>query len=212
MDQNGHLKVSRAETLKDTTPQERGLFCLLNGMYSLPTQELVNFLHSRIDGRVAIEIGAGTGTLAAALSIPATDNRQQEDGEIKAFYDLIRQTTVPYGDHVEKLDAASAVAKYRPQVVIACWVTHLYDPAHPCAEGSETGVNEAAIIASCDEYIFIGNEKVHQHKPIWALPHEKLTPSWIYSRAMNGSKDFIGIWRRSKDEVQGNGEKFGLVT
>jgi hypothetical protein len=59
-------------------------------------------------------------------------------------------------------------------------------------------VDEAAIIASCEEYISIGNERVHAAKPIWALPHEKLTPPWLYSRALNGSADFIASWRRQR--------------
>lgn len=104
----------------------------------------------------------------------------------------------PTEKNVEKLDAAAAVAKYRPNVVIACWVTHRFDPYRPYAGGSVTGVDEASIIESCDEYIFIGNEHVHAHKPIWKMPHEKLTPRWLYSRAVNGSREFIATWRRSQ--------------
>ena len=83
-------------------------------------------------------------------------------------------------------------------MVVSCWVTHLYDPARGQAGGSATGIDEAALIASCDEYISIGNEHVHAGKPIWALPHEKLTPPWLYSRAINGSPDYIAIWRRGE--------------
>lgn len=90
---------------------------------------------SRIKGRIAIEIGAGHGVLAGALSIPATDNRQQEDPELRAYYAQIGQSTVPYGENVEKLDAAAAVAKYRPNIVVACWVTHRFDPKRPHAGG-----------------------------------------------------------------------------
>ncbi len=42
---------------------------------------------------------------------------------------------IPYGKTVEKLDADAAVRKYRPKVVIACWVTHRFDPAQPHAGG-----------------------------------------------------------------------------
>lgn len=171
------------------------LFGVRNGVYGLPTAELCDFLRGRIGGRTAIEIGAGTGALARALGIVATDNRQQEGAAVRAHYQRLGQPTVPYGPNVEKLDAHRAVERHRPQVVIACWVTHRFDPKAPDAGGSETGVDEAAIIASCEEYIFIGNEHVHHYKPIWKLPHEKLTPSWLYSRAINGTRDFIGIWR-----------------
>lgn len=173
------------------------MFGVRNGVYSIPTIELVDFLRTRIGGRRAIEIGAGTGELAKALGIPATDNRQQEEPGLKAYYAQLGQPTVPYGDHVERLDASEAVAKYKPEVVIACWVTHRFDPARESAGGSTSGVDEAAIIAACDEYIFIGNEQVHAQKPIWALPHEKATPPWIYSRAANGSPDFVATWRRT---------------
>lgn len=53
-------------------------------------------------------------------------------------------------------------------------------------------------IESYDEYIFIGNEHVHAHKPIWKMLHEKLTPQWLYSRAVNGSREFIATWCRSQ--------------
>ena len=198
LDDRGRLRLSSARTLARTTAQERLLFGVCQGVYSFPTDELCDYLRSRIEGRIAIEIGAGHGLLAKALCIPATDNRQQEDPELRAYYAHIGQPTVPYGDNVEKLDAAAAVAKYRPDVVIACWVTHRFDPDRPDAGGSVTGVDEASLIASCDEYIFVGNEHVHAHKPIWELPHEKVTPPWLYSRAVNGSREFIATWRRSR--------------
>lgn len=196
LDDAGQLRIVPASTFEQTTAHERFLFGVRHGLYSLPTTELCAFLRARIAGRSAIEIGAGHGGLAAALKIPATDNRQQDDPEIKAYYAALGQPTVRYGKNVEKLDASAAVEKYRPQVVIACWVTHRFDPSRPELEGNESGVDEAAIIAACDEYIFIGNERVHEKKPIWSLPHEKATPPWIYSRAANPTSNFVAIWRR----------------
>jgi hypothetical protein len=197
LDSRKRLRVLPARVFEATTAQERLVFGVRHGLYSFPTEELCDFLRTRIQGKVAIEVGAGHGTLAKALSIPATDNRQQEEAVIKAHYQQLGQSTVPYGEHVEKLDAVSAVKRYRPDVVIACWVTHLFDANRPDAGGSVFGVDEASLIASCDEYIFVGNEHVHAHKPIWAIPHEKLTPPWLYSRAVNGSRDFIAIWQRT---------------
>jgi hypothetical protein len=197
LDENGRLRVVPASVLAATTPQERVLFGLRNGLYSFPTEELCSFLREKIAGRPAIEIGAGHGVLAAALGIPATDSRQQEEPAIKAHYARLGQAVVPYGSNVEALPAAKAVAKHRPAVVIACWVTHRYNPARHDAGGNQDGVDEAAIITACDEYIVIGNERVHQHKPIWSLPHELHRPSWLFSRAVNGSPDFIAIWRKA---------------
>jgi hypothetical protein len=104
---------------------------------------------------------------------------------------------VHYGEHVQKQDAISAVQKYKPNVVVASWVTHLFDPDRPDGGGSMFGVDKAKLIASCDEYISVRNEELHAHKPIWAIPHEKLTPSGLYSRAVNDSPNFIAIWRRA---------------
>lgn len=196
LDEHGTLCVVPASVLSATTAQERLALGLRHGLYSYPTEELVAFLRERIGGRRAIEIGAGNGVLAKTLGIPATDNRQQEEAEFRAYYAARDRATVQYGDDVEKLDAAAAVKKHRPQVVVACWVTHRYDPRRPRAGGSVTGVNEEDIVQSCEEYIFIGNEQVHEHKSIWSLPHEKLAPSWLYSRAVNGSPNFIAVWRR----------------
>lgn len=194
LDAGGRLRVTPASVLEQTTAAERLMFGVRNGVYGIPTTELCEYLRTRIAGRRAIEIGAGNGVLARELGIPATDNRQQEEPGLKAYYDQLSQPTVRYGDNVERLDANAAVGKYKPEVVIACWVTHRFDPRLESAGGSSSGVDEAAIIAACDEYIFIGNEQVHAHKPIWGLPHEKLTPPWLFSRAVNGSRDFIAIW------------------
>jgi hypothetical protein len=152
---------------------------------------------ARIAGRSAIEIGAGHGVLAQALGIPATDNRQQENEEVQACYRVLGQPTVPYGDHVEKIDAVAAIAKYRPRSSIECWVTHRLKTDRPEAGGSATGVDEAAVVAACEEYIVIGNERVHAHKPIWSLPCEKLTSPCLHSRAVNGSAHVVAMWRRA---------------
>lgn len=195
LDEDGILRVVPARILEATTAEERLLFGVRHGIYSFPTEELCEYLRKRIAGRRAIEIGAGHGVLAQALGIPATDNRQQEESGVRAHYRALGQPTVPYGAHVEKLSAMEAISAYRPQVVIACWVTQRFDPLRPDLGGSTTGVDEEAVIESCAEYIFVGNERVHQNKQIWALPHEKLEPAWIFSRAVNGSPDFIASWQ-----------------
>lgn len=104
-DENGRMKVMPAAYYEQTTIEERGLFGNRYGIYSFPTEELVDFLQKQIGDRKAIEIGAGHGVLAEALGIPATDNYQQEMPEYREFYDKIGQTIVPYGPNVEKIDA-----------------------------------------------------------------------------------------------------------
>lgn len=194
LDEAGCLKIVNSSVLAATTREERAMFGVRHAFYGLPTIELIEHLKSLIAGRSAIEIGAGSGVLAQALGIPATDNRQQEWPSVQEYYAALRQPTIRYGDHVEALDAKAAVAKYKPQVVIASWVTHRYDPARHEAGGNQDGVDEVALLKHCEEYILIGNEKVHASKPLWALPHTKEQLPFLFSRAANGSADFIARW------------------
>lgn len=190
----GRPRVMPAVFYQNTTLEERALFGLCHGIYGLPTEELVDWLKREIHGRSALEIGAGHGALAEALGIPATDNWMQANRAIAAHYESHGQPVVKYGQHVEKLDAAAAVAKHRPQVVIASWVTHKYSPFRHEAGGNEFGVDEEAILAACETYILIGNTKVHARTPMWRHVHRIIHPDWLYSRSFNGTKDFIAVW------------------
>jgi len=86
---DGRLSVVPASILAQPSAQERLLFGVRHGLYSFPTEELCEFLRNRIKGKVAIEVGAGHGTLAKALNIPATDSRVQEEAAVKAHYQQI---------------------------------------------------------------------------------------------------------------------------
>lgn len=195
IDCNGHIKVMPASFYANTTPAERGVLAVRHGVYCLPTFELVERLREIIDGRSAIEIGSGNGVLAGALDIHATDNKMQDDPEIREHYKMMGQPPVKYGANVEKITARDAVRKYRPRVVIAAWVTHLYDERNHDAGGNMFGVDELDILRNCEAYVFVGNTQVHAKKPLWKHSPDVLEmPSWIYSRALNGSPDFISVW------------------
>ena len=192
----GRPRIMPADYYRQTTSQERAVFGQRHGIYSLPTVELINWVKGVIGSRSAIEIGAGHGGLAAALGIPATDNRMQEHPAIRAHFALIRQPVVTYGNNVERLAAQDAIAKYKPQVVVASWVTHVYREDRDEAEGNMFGVDEDAVLDAVDAYIFIGNTKVHAPKTIWSRPHKIIQPDWIFSRAINGSPDFVAVWEK----------------
>lgn len=198
LDDQGQLRVVPAAQLASSSAQARLHFGVTHGIYGFVTLELVQHLQTIIAGRSAIEIGAGHGRLAAALGIPATDNRQQEEPALREYYAALGQPTVRYGDEVQKLDAAAAIAHHQPQVVVASWVTHRFLPDRPEAGGSTSGVDEEAVIQACETYIVIGNTHVHRHKPIWLLPHDLIKPPWLFSRAVNGSPDFIAVWERAR--------------
>ncbi len=195
LDESGRLRVLPAAYWAATTPAQRALFGHRHGLYSFPTVELVGYLQVLIGGRSALEIGAGHGVLAAALDIPATDSRQQEKSPYRQIYAATGQPPVPYGPNVIDCPAHRAVRRFRPQVVIGCWVTHKFDPARPQAGGNEAGIDEEDILRHCENYIVVGNEKVHRGKSIWSRPHQIVGPSsFVYSRAYNGTADFIAVW------------------
>jgi hypothetical protein len=195
IDGTGLPRVMQASFYEATTQEERTVLAVRHGLYGLPTVELVAWLRTHIGDRSAIEIGAGNGRLAEAVGIPATDTRIQEGGATRAHYESIGQAPVTYGPNVERIEALDAVRKHRPSVVVGSWITHRYDGARHAAGGSMYGPDTLAILALCDEYVHIGNEGVHQHDPLWALPHEVHHFPWLYSRAMNGGRDVIGVWK-----------------
>lgn len=199
LDERGRMRILPAAFWCRTTRAERAVFGHRYGIYSIPTVELVDRLREIIDGRKAIEIGAGNGVLAQALEITATDSREQEKASMRQLYAMTGQPTVQYGTNVEKYEAMAAVRRFKPQVVLGCWVTQNYDPREPWRGDSKAnGVDEDVVIDSCETYVFVGNQEVHKAKRIWQRPHTVEHWPWLYSRASNGSPNFIGIWQGGK--------------
>ena len=83
--------------------EPRGIYCF----YSRP---LVTELARLIDGRAALEIGAGDGTLARFLA--------DAGAEVTAIDDHSWAHAVEYPEGVLRQDAKSALQTYRPRVVI----------------------------------------------------------------------------------------------
>ena len=198
LDSSGQLRIVPAQFYANTTAEERALFGHRHGAYLLPTLELIEYLRKRIASRTAIEIGAGNGVVAKALGIPATDSLQQAEPSIVRSYLLAGQVPVKYGVNVEKLDAISAIRKYRPQVVLGCWVTHRYNPKQHGRGGNSDGIDELKLLSLCEEYIFIGAQLAHRSKPIMDLDHVTETPQGLYSRAVRANTDFVAIWRTTR--------------
>lgn len=113
LDDRGRLRITPARMLEETTAQERLMVGVRQGIYSFPTDELCDFLRSRIEGRVAIETGAGHGILAEHwLFLPPITVSKRIRNSGPTMDGQIGQPTVSYGGNVEKLDAEAAVAKY----------------------------------------------------------------------------------------------------
>lgn len=198
LDDKGRLRVLPSSFWEGTTMYQRAALGARTGLYSYPTVELVARLKDIIGGRSAIEIGAGHGVLAEALGIPATDNFQQRMPRYKAIYERAGLVPVPYGPNVIDMHASKAVRFYRPEVVVACWVTHKFDIKQPQRGGNEIGVDEPDILRNCAAYVFVGNGNVHKEKPIWDRKHVIEFPPYVFSRASNGSRDFLAVFKGLK--------------
>ena len=163
----GVLQPMPAAFWEAQTREAKMIFGHKHGLYAFPTIELIEWLKQKLEGLNAIEIGAGNGAFCGALGIKGTDNYQQEIPRYRHLYELTGQPIIKYGAHVEKLDALAAVNKYKPDAVLACWVTHLFDHRRPELKGNEIGVDEGKLLNLVDNYFFVGNTNIHTKKPIF---------------------------------------------
>lgn len=196
--ESGVLKVMPSDFYRQFKQVTLSAFCLEMGCYSLPTVELMNLVNAKImeasPSRHAIEIGSGNGVIGEALGITCTDNWMQDHPAVKAHYAAMRQPTVPYRPHVVNLDALSAVGRYKPEVVVASWVTHIYDPKQHYRGGNAVGVDEQKLLNRIKRYVFIGNLDTHKHKPILANKHEVIQGDFLFSRSMRSELNALLVW------------------
>lgn len=192
---NGRLKILPVDRWKKYPYIEFRAFCHLKARYGIPTVELIEFLINKINGRDALEIGAGSGDLGCILNIRMVDNKQQERPEIIERYNSMQQPVIKYPKEVEKMDALVAVKKYKPQVVIGSWIT-TYSVKQMSYGSSPYGVKEKEILDLVDTYILIGNKDTHGDKPIMKIPHEEINEPWILSRGRNPENNRIWIWNK----------------
>lgn len=192
LDAKGRMIVPPAALYETLPPGQLRAWCHFRGVYQLACSELVDWARDRIAGRRAIEIGAGRGWLGRALGIPMTDSRVMERLDMAMFYRLTGQPVTPYGDDVEKLEALEAIARYKPEVVIGCWVTQLHLPGDD--HGSAFGVDEVRLLDRVSEYIVVGNANVHGGKRICKREHAEFKAPWIWSRAARPELNTIYTW------------------
>lgn len=191
---SGQLQVMPAAFYQQFSQETISAFAVRQGLYALPTVELVTWLQHLIGCQSVLEIGAGNGVLAAALGIRATDNHMQTWPEIVSHYAMLRQATVKYGANVENLDAHEAIDKYRPDVVLACWVTHRYQADAHERGGNMFGVDEGLVVSRARTYIHVGNERTHAQKPILGLPYRAYRPAGLVSRSMAPEANVVWVW------------------
>jgi hypothetical protein len=192
LDDNGVMRLLPAARLDAIPNQALRMWCHNHARYGLPTAELIEWLQFFVKSYKAIEIGSGCGDLAFHLGIPATDSRMQERPEIRAWYDFLQHPAVVCPPFVETLDATQAIAKYKPDLVIASWVTQWSEEGD---DGNPFGVVEELIPACGVTYLFIGHPRVHGRKRIMRLRHEEYRLPFLRSRATDQSQNTVYIWR-----------------
>lgn len=196
-DSNGLLKAVPAETLQAFPHNLLRVWCTINGVYQLPTVELINFLIPYTSGRSAIEICAGNGSIGRLLGIPRTDSYMQQLPEMKKFYKSLKNETTDPPPDVEKLDCKGALEKYNPEVVVGCFVTQKWLSDIDTIKyggGSVVGVMEEAIVNRAKIYIKVGNNNVHGKARITKRPHQELFFPWLVSRAEDQTQNRIYLW------------------
>jgi len=189
---DGELVPVSSEYLKTVPQNDIALWCYRNGVYCLPTTELIDWLKERIEGKVAVEIGSGNGAIGRALGIRMTDKKTMAIPEIASYYKALGQPVTKYPEDVETIDAIGAIKKYRPDVVIGAWITQLWKKGED--QGSVYGVDDELLIRSVKEYIHIGNSTIHGKKRAYKIPHVNHSLPFLYSRSMAADKNHITIW------------------
>lgn len=192
LDNNGRIRLLPASFYRQIDHEKLILWCNRRAIYVVPTYELVTWLHKRIRGRKAIEIGAGNADLGYHLGIPMTDSYVQLRPEIQLYYNTAGVAiTRPKADG-ECLDAAEALVKYRPDVVIGAYISQkAYDDKE---KASFYGPEEKEILCRVENYIHIGNENTHGTKRILEYQHEVYYPDWLITRAIEPHKNCIFVW------------------
>lgn len=167
-----------------------------NSIYQFPTEELCAWLEDYIgNSHPLVEIGSGSLMLGQYIGAILTDSYVQTAiPEVAAYYALLGQVpTTPNRDLVEQLDAKQALEEYKPQVVVASWVTQWSDVP---GEGNLWGVDEKEIVDNVPLYIHIGNRNTHKAKRILSLPHQEYQFDWLVSRASDQTQNVIYVWDR----------------
>lgn len=196
MDENEEIKVVPAERLASIPQDHLMQWCVKHAIYQIPTEELIEWLAERIDGRSAIEIGSGKSGIGRALGIPCTDSHIQTTPEVRAYYATLNQPVVEPPYYVEQVDATQAIQRYHPAVVVGCFITQQFREGD--TQGSVFGPDEEWIVETVDTYIHVGNGRSHGTKRILEKPHEEFSFDWVRSRAADQSLNRIWMWHKKE--------------
>lgn len=198
LDENGRVKLLPSAFYRQLPHDHIRIWCVQRARYTLPTLELVEWLRDRIGERNAIEVGAGMGDLGYHIPLIMTDSGIQRDPKVRAHYLTMQQAPTSPPPDVYEADAKRAIRKFRPEVVVAAWLTRKFILGRDMpgrAQAFQYGAREEEIVAAAT-YIHIGNLEQHDEKSILALPHEEVFAPWLVSRAKDQSRNVIWVWEK----------------
>lgn len=175
------------------------IWCQARAFYTIPTVELIDWLKAQIGDRSAIEVAAGNSSIGFHLGIRASDSYHQHLPEMLLYYAAHGQPVTNPSPEVEKLEAVEAVEKYKPQVVIASWLTQKYQAGDESkgVNSSIYGAKESEILDRVETYIHVGSKSSHGDKRILQYPHEEVILPGLITRGAGQS--IIYVWSSKND-------------
>ena len=195
LDTNNRIKLLPAATYQASARQELRIWMYHRNRYCIPTVELVDWLKAKIDGRSAIEIGAGNDDLAYYLGIRAISN--QRTMSASSYITVLFPGQIPtrvITSSVHHMDVTQAIYELRPEVAIGAWIPDKFTDNY---RGTlNYAPNDYQIIQNAD-YIHIGTEKIHGKCRILGFPHEAFKPQGLVSRTSESPPDdVIHVWKK----------------
>ncbi|HEY9879016.1 MAG TPA: hypothetical protein V6D29_11200 [Leptolyngbyaceae cyanobacterium] len=184
-------KLLPAAFYKDIPLQSLRAWCVRRAIYQIPTIELVDWLKNKIAGKRAIEVGSGNNGLCHYLGIQGTDNRCQQLPEVITLYEMAGQVPTNPADSIKTLDAVDAVKRYKPDIIVASWITQ---KKLVQGNGNQYGPEEEKIVDSGRVYIHIGNVDIHGDKRILSRPHQKIVAPGLVSRSAYPDLNCVYVW------------------
>lgn len=203
LDKDGLPHPVPAELLQKMPYDALRLWANRRGIYQFITCEQVEWTKKLIDGRSAIEICAGHGTLGRALGIPSIDSKLQTRPDMIAKYEKIGAAVIQYPDDVIKMEAIEAIKHYKPAVVVGCYVTQWGPCGMTDTPSSPFGVKEWEFFDhGVNTYIVFGNKNSHANKWIYSIPHVELEYPWLFTRGVDPKLNRVWVFDMPESYLQ----------
>lgn len=190
-----NMRCLPAKTWESFPFEEVRMLLHETGTYVIPTEELIDYLDAMLGSQSCIEIGAGNGWIGRELDMTMTDSYMQRDNKLVVqYYKKIGQPTIKYPSDVLKMDALTAVRRFRPHTVLGCYVTHKW--RNDTQDGNDWGVDFPRLLKSVQRLILVGNLDVHRNNPLMAMPHDEILLDGLLTRAEDSTRNRIFIWNK----------------